>query len=106
APAQKRIIIVASIHKITGVQSTNTAEAQVAIRGRLLSAWVLRDARCQQREVREPSSIQRKIHDRALIQHKCEAARLGFDRPRLRRNRDTLMSSSDCEFEANVAGAP
>src|SRR5205823_1703893 len=98
-----RVVIVAAIHQVAGVQSTNAAETQVAIRGRVLAAWVLRGAGCQQREVCKPPSIQRKVHDRALVQYGRESARLGFYRTGLSRDRDALMCSSDCEFEANLA---
>ena len=87
------------------MQSTNAAETQVAIRGRILSAWVLRDAGCQQREVCKPPSIQRKVHDSAFLQHGGESTRLRFYRTGLSRNRDTFMSSSDGKSKADLNGA-
>jgi hypothetical protein len=58
---EEAVIVVTAIYQIARLKPANASKRKVAIRGGVLSTWVLRDPWCEEREIGKPAAIEPRI---------------------------------------------
>ena len=102
---EEGVVVIAAVHQITGLEATNPAKRQIAIRAGRQTSRVLGNARSEQSKIGVTATVQGQLVDGSFVDQRRHSTGLGFDQRRLTRNRHRLFCSRDRKFEFKLRGA-